>query len=51
MAARLQQANGSESPILERVQTSAGHGMGSPLDTIVEQNTDAYAFTIHHLGL
>jgi prolyl oligopeptidase len=51
MAARLQRATSSESPIIERIETSAGHGMDSALDTIVEQNTDAYAFTLHHLGL
>jgi prolyl oligopeptidase len=51
MAAWLQHANSSESPILERVEASAGHGVGSALGTIVEQNADAYAFTLHHLGL
>jgi prolyl oligopeptidase len=51
MAARLQQANISESPILERIEASAGHGIGSALDTIVEQHADAYAFLLHHLGL
>jgi len=51
MTARLQAANGSDSPIIERIESSAGHGIGSALDTIVEQNADAYAFTLHHLGL
>jgi prolyl oligopeptidase len=51
MAARLQLANASDAPIIEHIESSAGHGMGSALDTIVEQNADAYAFTLHHLGL
>ena len=51
MVARLQNATSSESPILERVQASAGHGIGNALDTVVEQYTDAYAFLLHHLGV
>jgi prolyl oligopeptidase len=51
MAARLQQATSSSAPILERVQASAGHGPGSSLDIMIEQNADAYAFMLHHLGV
>ncbi|HMI82969.1 MAG TPA: prolyl oligopeptidase family serine peptidase [Polyangiaceae bacterium] len=51
MAAQLQHASSSQAPILERIEASAGHGMGSALDTIVEQHADAYAFMLHHLGL
>jgi prolyl oligopeptidase len=43
-AARLQAAQGGVAPVLLRVETAAGHGAGTPLDKVIEQLADTYAF-------
>jgi prolyl oligopeptidase len=51
MAARLQAASSSTAPILLVTSFDAGHGIGSAVDTIVAQNTDAFSFMLSALGV
>lgn len=51
MTARLQAAASSTSPILLVTSFDAGHGIGSSLDQVIAQNTDAYAFMLRALGV
>jgi prolyl oligopeptidase len=50
-AARLQEAVSSASggPILLRVETRAGHGVGKPIEKQVDEQADVYAFLFHYL--
>lgn len=50
MTARLREASASRHPIL-CVTTDSGHGMGTPLDAEIEQETDVYAFLFSELGV
>ncbi|MEM9562266.1 MAG: prolyl oligopeptidase family serine peptidase, partial [Actinomycetota bacterium] len=40
----------SEQPLLERVETRAGHGLGKPTAKVIEEAADIYAFLLHHLS-
>ena len=53
MAALLQAqaANGPDRPILLRVDTKAGHGIGKPVGKLVEDNTDLWNFVFWQLGV
>ncbi len=51
MAARLQAATSSGRPVLLRVSMDTGHGMGTSMNTRVEQDADAYAFLMAQLGM
>ena len=51
MAARLQEAQAAEHPILLRVETRAGHGAGKPLAKILEEATDLWTFLFDQLEL
>jgi prolyl oligopeptidase len=51
MAARLQAATSSTRPILLRASDDVGHGIGSPLAAVIEEETDAYAFMMNELGM
>ena len=44
-----QAGGGSERPLLERVETRAGHGMGKPTAKLIEESVDIYAFLLEHL--
>ena len=52
-AATIQAAAGgrSENPLLLRVETRAGHGMGKPTAKVIEESADIYAFLLHHCRL
>ncbi len=50
MAALLQSANTSERPIILRIETRAGHGIGKPLVKLIEEQTDFWAFLFWQLG-
>ena len=39
----------SENPLIERVETRAGHGMGKPTAKVIEEAADIYAFLLEHL--
>jgi prolyl oligopeptidase len=51
MAARLQAATSSSHPILLRLESRAGHGAGKPLNKVLEEQTDTWAFVFGELGL
>ncbi|MDX1469478.1 MAG: prolyl oligopeptidase family serine peptidase, partial [Acidimicrobiia bacterium] len=52
LIAELQYAAGgrSENPILERIETRAGHGLGKPTSKLIDEAADVYGFLLHHLG-
>ncbi len=49
MAARLQQVQTSDRPILLRVETRSGHGAGKPLSKVLEEATDTWTFLFDQL--
>jgi prolyl oligopeptidase len=50
LAAAIQHAagGGSEQPLLVRVETRAGHGMGKPTSKLIEESADIFGFILHH---
>ncbi|MDQ3024256.1 MAG: prolyl oligopeptidase family serine peptidase, partial [bacterium] len=50
LAAAMQYAQGCERPVLLRVETSAGHGAGKPLDKVLEEIADIYAFAMQNMS-
>jgi len=50
-AAALQAAQHGHRPILIRVETSAGHGMGKPTAKVISESTDVLAFLEAVIGL
>ena len=51
MTARLQAATASENPILVRLSSSSGHGMGTALTEKIAQKADVLAFLFDQLGM
>ncbi len=51
MAARLQKATSSKQPVLLRIETKAGHGIGKPLTKVVDEAADTWTFLLWQLGL
>jgi len=51
MAARLQRATNSSSPILLRQETTAGHGAGKPRGLILDEQTDIWCFLFQQWGI
>ena len=49
-AARLQEAQGGDAPVLLRVDVKAGHGAGKPTAKIIDETADRYAFLARVLG-
>lgn len=50
-AARIQEAQGCQKPVLIRIDVNAGHGAGKPMGMIIQSETDRMAFALHHLGV
>jgi prolyl oligopeptidase len=50
-AARVQQANGSNNPVLLRIDTRAGHGAGKPIAKRIDESVDIYGFVMNELGM
>jgi prolyl oligopeptidase len=50
-AAALQAAQAGSAPILIRIETSAGHGAGTPTSNQIEEIADTYAFLIESLKM
>jgi prolyl oligopeptidase len=50
-AARLQAAQAGDAPVLARIQTKAGHGIGRPTKFLIEENADIYAFLVKVFGV
>ena len=51
MTARLQAATGSEHPVLLRISTESGHGMGTALTERIKQEADIFAFLFDQLAM
>jgi prolyl oligopeptidase len=50
-AARLQSCQSGTNPTLIRVETSAGHGAGTPVSKLIETAADTLGFVWHNFGL
>jgi len=50
-AATLQAAQAGPAPILIRIETSAGHGAGTPTAKLIDEVADTYAFLVKALGM
>jgi len=50
-AAALQAAQAGDSPVLIRIQTKAGHGMGKPTAVLIQETADMLAFLVRALGM
>jgi prolyl oligopeptidase len=51
MAARLQVATSSGRPVLLRTSATTGHGIGTALETRVQELADEFAFLMNQLGM
>jgi len=50
-AAILQASNGGNNPILLRIETKAGHGLGKPTAKVIEEYSDILAFLFERFGI
>ncbi len=50
-AAALQAAQGGEAPVLIRIETKAGHGIGTPTTKLIEEAADRWAFLVRALDI
>lgn len=50
-AAALQHAHKGKNPVLIRIETSAGHGAGTPTSKLIEEVADKWAFLVKTLGM
>lgn len=50
-AARLQEYNKGDNPVLIRIETNAGHGAGKPTDKIIQEQVDKWAFMFQNMGV
>jgi prolyl oligopeptidase len=50
-AARLQASQAGDAPVLIRIQTKAGHGLGKPTQILIDELADIYAFLVNELGI
>ncbi len=48
-AARLQEMQRADEPVIIRIETRAGHGGGKPIQKVIEEVSDQYAFLVEHL--
>ena len=44
------QPTDSDEPILARIETRTGHGGGTPMQMVIEEVADVFAFLVHVLG-
>ncbi len=50
-AARLQESQAGDAPVLIRIETRAGHGAGKPTAKLIEEAADMWAFLVKSLGM
>jgi prolyl oligopeptidase len=50
-AARLQEAQAGQNPVLIRIETKAGHGAGKPITKTIEEVSDKWGFLIRALNM
>jgi prolyl oligopeptidase len=48
-AAKIQAVQQGEGPVLLRVESAAGHGLGTPTSKLIDEYADYWAFLFHHL--
>jgi prolyl oligopeptidase len=48
---QLQEKQAGSAPILIRIETSAGHGAGTPVSKRIEAQADIYGFTLWNMGI
>ena len=51
MAARLQTANRGRNPVLLRIEPKAGHGVGKPVNKLIDEGTDIWSFLFWQLAI
>ena len=49
-AAALQAAHRGDAPVLVRIDTDAGHGVGKPVSKLIDERADVLAFLDGYLG-
>jgi prolyl oligopeptidase len=49
--AELQRAQAGDAPVIARIETSTGHGLGKPVSVQVAETADLLAFAAEHTGL
>lgn len=50
-AATLQEKHTGKTPVLIRIETSAGHGAGTPTSKVIEQYADRFGFAFFNMGI
>jgi prolyl oligopeptidase len=50
-AARMQECQAADKPVLIRIETKAGHGAGKPTSKLIEESADQLAFLFHELKM
>ena len=50
-AARLQEFNKGDNPVIIRIEKSAGHGAGMSTEQLIEMTADKYAFFFYNVGV
>ena len=50
-AARLQECQAGKAPVLIRIDSKAGHGVGKPLSKVMEETADIYGFIMYNMGM
>lgn len=50
-AAQLQEKNAGSNPTLIRIETSAGHGGGTPASKSIDERTDIFSFILWNFGI
>jgi prolyl oligopeptidase len=50
-AARLQEVQAGDAPVLIRIETKAGHGAGKPTSKQIEEVADKWGFLVHNLNV
>jgi prolyl oligopeptidase len=50
-AARLQECQAGNNPVLIRIETKAGHGAGKPTSKIIDEQADKWAFSFYNMGI
>jgi prolyl oligopeptidase len=48
-AAALQAAQAGKEPLLIRIDTKAGHGLGKPISKLIDEAADYWAFVVNSL--
>ncbi|NSW53132.1 MAG: S9 family peptidase [Anaerolineae bacterium] len=49
--AEMQSAQACDAPILMRIESKSGHGMGKPVAKVIDDFSDQWAFLVKHLGM